>query len=167
MRFEKLAAGAALLMLAGCAVDDPDNAPLYGDWELVRSIDSVTLDGTVFSPEQVPAGVLQFSESEQICGEPMYTDRDWQVQDLSEQTNGACTLDGYTFDADSADYSGSCRIEEDGVTFTPTIRGRSTFSEQSHRDVITMEGTIALEGDNSPHVMKIIMVQEGTRTGDC
>ncbi|GEM_PF-5187219 len=40
----------ALTMLAGCAQgsrDNPDNTPLQGEWEVARTIDSSTLDGTV------------------------------------------------------------------------------------------------------------------------
>ena len=157
----------ALPLLTGCGGDDPANPPLYGQWELVRTLDSVTVDGMAFAAADVPAEFRQMEGSETRCGEPLYTDREWQARDLRERTEGMCELQRYDTTATGASLSGTCMITDGGVEFTPTMRGSSTFSADRTRDVVTMEGTLALPGDPSPHVMKVIAVQEGRRLGDC
>ncbi|KLE34995.1 DUF3617 domain-containing protein [Aurantiacibacter luteus] len=153
------------LLLGGCG-DDPDNVPEYGQWELVRTLDSVTIDGMVLAPEGV-AEFRQFEGTEQHCGEPIYTRAEWQADDVSDRTGGQCELTDYSHDTRGARLVGRCTIEGEGVEYTPTLTGRSTFDATSTRDVVTMEGTLTVPGDSSPHVMKAIAVQEGRRIDDC
>ena len=167
MPHTKFAALLALPLLAGCAGDNPDNVPLRGEWQLVKTLDSVTLDGMTFSADQMPAEIRDFEGSETRCGEPIYTDAEWQSDDIAGRTGGMCELETYSHDADGAEYAGQCTINQAGGTYNPALRGHSRFDENSSRDVITMEGTITLPGDDTPHVLKMIAVQEGTRLGDC
>ncbi|WP_340589449.1 hypothetical protein [Erythrobacter alti] len=157
----------ALPLLSGCFGDNPDNVPLRGEWQLVKTLDSVTLDGMTFSADQIPAELRNFEGTETRCGEPLYTDADWQSDDIANRTGGMCELETYTHDGDSAEYAGICTIEQAGGSYTPSLTGYSRFDETSSRDVVTMEGTITLPGDATPHVLKMIAVQEGTRIGDC
>ena len=152
--------------LAGCG-DDPDNVPLRGEWQLTRTLDSVTVDGMLMSPDQLPAEFRELETTLKQCGEPLYTDPDWQADDVSARTGGQCELSDYTHNKRGAQLTGTCTLTGGGVTYSPKLSGRSTFDETSTRDVVTMEGSIALPGDPGPHVLKLIAVQEGTRLGDC
>ena len=155
------------LLLAGCGGDDPANVPQYGQWEVVRTLDSVSVDGMTFAAEDVPAEFREMEGTESICGEPIYTDRSWQQEDISERTKGQCELESYDYSAAGASLAGTCTIRGNGVEYTPRLHGTSTFAADRLRDVVTMEGTLNLPGDDSPHVMKLIAVQEGRRIGDC
>ena len=157
---------AVLPLLAGCG-DVPDNVPVYGQWELTRTLDSVTIDGVLLSPDQLPAEFRAMEGAESRCGEPLYTDADWQAKDVSQRTGGQCELTDYTHDEARAELAGQCTLSEGGVSYRPKMRGRSTFDAATTRDVVTMEGSLKLPGDDSPHVLKVIAVQEGKRIGDC
>lgn len=157
----------AVPLLAACGGDNPANLPQYGQWEMVRTLDSVTIDGIAFAPDELPADFREMEGIESVCGEPTYTDRSWQADDVRNRTRGMCELQRYANSATSATLEGSCMIEGNGMEYTPTMRGNSTFSETGTRDVVIMEGSITVPGDTSPHVLKVIAVQEGTRTGDC
>ncbi|QZH75575.1 MAG: hypothetical protein JY451_02880 [Erythrobacter sp.] len=153
--------------LGACAGDNPDNRPQYGRWELVRTLDSVTIDGVAFAPDQLPASFREMEGTVSICGEPTYTDRAWQAEDVRERTKGMCELEIYSNTSTNASLEGSCTLSTADVEYTPLMRGNSTFDETSTRDVIVMEGSLAVEGDPAPHTLKAIAVQEGRRTGDC
>lgn len=166
MRKTLLLMACAMPLLGSCG-DNPENVPLYGRWEMVRTLDSVTIDGVAFAPDEMPAEFRQMEQSETRCGEPTYTDRAWQEDDVRDRTNGICQLETYTHGPTSAELTGSCSMEGDGATYTPSMRGNSTFAESTTRDVVIMEGTLNMPGDPAPHVLKVIAVQEGTRLGDC
>ncbi|WP_271078410.1 DUF3617 domain-containing protein [Aurantiacibacter sp. MUD61] len=166
MLSQKYAILLVLPVLASCAQDIPENPPLLGEWEQVRTLDSVTIDGVAYASEDLPAEMRAFEGTERRCGEPVYTDANAQAEDVASRTGGYCELSVYTHDTDSAEYSGRCEISGTGGEYNPQIRGRSTFTVDTHRDVVTMEGTITLP-DQSQHVLKMIAIQEGTRIGDC
>ncbi len=167
MTVKNLAALSTLPLLAGCFGDDPENTPLYGQWEMVRTLDSVTIDGIAFAPDELPDDFRELEQVESICGEPIYTDRRWQAEDVRDRTRGMCELETYTNGSGSAELAGRCSMDGNGVTYTPTMRGNSRFDQTSTRDVIVMEGSITMPGESGLHVMKMIAVQEGTRIGDC
>lgn len=154
-------------LLCACGGDNPNNVPQYGQWEMVRTIDSVTLDGIAFAADELPDEFRQMEKSESICGEPTYTDRAWQVDDVRHRTHGICELERYSHSSHGATLEGSCTIEARGVEYRPTMSGSSTFDETSTRDVLIMEGTLFVEEEPGPHVLKVIAVQQGNRTGDC
>ncbi len=157
----------ALGMLAGCFGDNPDNIPEYGEWQMVRKLDSMTIDGIAFARSDIPPEMLKMEGTETRCGEPTYTDRSWQAKDVKARTRGMCELEAYDNTGTSASLAGQCEIVGPDVTYRPKMTGTSTIGAQSTRDVVIMEGTITIPNDNSPHVLKVIAVQEGTRVGDC
>lgn len=161
------AASSALALLVGCAADVPENVPLRGEWELVQTIDSVTVNGTLFGRDDLPEGLLELEGGKRVCGEPLYIDRDWQAGDLASRTKGQCTLNEYSHDSSSARFAGHCTVETPHATFNPKVTGHSKFTQTSSRDVVRMEGSIASPGSPQSDVLQIIAVQEGTRIGDC
>lgn len=157
----------ALVTLSACAADVPENVPERGTWEVAASLDSMTVDGMIIPPENFPPQLAALNETESQCGEPLFIDADWQQRDLSSRTGGQCTMEQYTFDDDSAEGSGRCDLSEGGMEFTPRFDVRVNFDATSYRMVVSMEGTTVLPEDDNPHSIRVIAVQEGTRTGDC
>jgi hypothetical protein len=157
----------SVLVLSACAGDHPDNVPQYGQWEVVNRIDSLTIDGIVIPPEQVPSELTSFNETGGFCGEPMFIESDWQQDDLARRTRGQCAMESYTFDAASAEGTGRCTVDDADQPWSPKFTLRSKFDEQSFRKVVTLDGSIVLAKDNSPHTIRVIGIQEGSRGGEC
>ena len=155
------------LALAGCAGDNPDNVPLYGDWELATEVDSVAIDGIQIPHEKLPAPFLAMEQTEKKCGEPLFIDRDWQQRDIDRKTHADCKLESYEVTPTRVDATGLCTDVAPGADFNPKFRLGIDQSESSFRMVLTMEGTAILPGMEGHHFIKAIAVQEGTRTGDC
>ena len=153
--------------LSACAQDDPDNTPLRGQWETTMRLSSVTLNGMTFAPADLPGELRQFEGTETQCGEPLYTNANWQAVDVARRTGGECRLVDFTHDSNSARFVGQCSFSEQGMAYNPSINGRSTFDETNARDVVTMQGDIVDPGSGSRAVLKMIAVQESRRIGDC
>tara|TARA_E500000305_G_scaffold36177_1_gene27535 strand:- start:239 stop:748 length:510 start_codon:yes stop_codon:yes gene_type:complete len=158
---------AVMGLLAGCAGDNPDNIPEYGQWEMVRALDSMTIDGMMFARGDIPPEMLAMEGTETRCGEPTYTDRAWQAKDVRNRTKGMCEVETYESTGTSASLTGQCEIAGPDGTYRPKMTGNSTIGAQSTRDVVIMEGTFTVANDSSPHVLKVIAIQESTRIGDC
>lgn len=162
-----IAAAVLVPLLSSCAGDVPENVPQYGQWELVRTLDSVTVDGIAFAADELPGDLTELEGTESVCGEPLYIDRDWLAEDLVDRTKGMCTLEDLANTPTTASMTGQCKIDVEGAVYAPAMRGEAHFGPDHTRDVVTMEGTITIDGDPAPHVLKLIAVQESTRTGDC
>lgn len=69
--FGKVSAPIALaLVLSACAGDNPDNVPEYGQWENVRKLDSVSLDGRALPPEAFAQLFDQLDVTEECAANP-------------------------------------------------------------------------------------------------
>ncbi len=168
VRLTKTLALAALPLLAACAQDVPENVPLHGQWELTLTVDSVTVNGMMFAGSDLPPGLLlELEGTQNVCGEPLYIDRNWQARDIARRTRGQCELDDYSHDDSSARFGGTCRLETENVVYTPAISGTSRFGEATSRDVVKMRGSVSAQGASRTDILEIIAVQEGKRVGDC
>lgn len=168
MRLSRYAAILCLpAALAGCFGDDPDNTPLYGQWEMATEVDSVTFDGMILPLEQMPPEFAAIQGSESRCGEPKFTDADWQQEDINRRVMGDCTMESYEVSPTRVDGTGVCRIGQGGTTSTPRLTVAIDQAEDSYRMVVAMEGSVVDPETSQPHSFKVIAVQEGTRTGDC
>lgn len=158
---------AAPIALLGCASDIPENVPERGTWEIVAQVDSLTVDGMIIPREDLPAQFTALETSKSLCGEPLFIDPEWQQDDLGDRTGGQCQFTSYDHSETGATGTGQCSINEGGLEFEPGFDVRANFDEQSFRTVVTMSGSTILPQDGNPHTIRIIAVQEGTRTGDC
>lgn len=152
--------------LAACGVDDPDNIPLRGSWEMTTHLDSMTVDGMVIPRESLPSEIAGLNETDNRCGEPIFTNREGQQDVLDWQAGGACTFETYDIDGARVTTTGSCEAVGGIDTFNPRFNVSVVQREDNFRMVVTMEGSAEIPGEGT-HYLKLIAVQEGLRTGDC
>lgn len=156
----------ALPALASCIPDNPDNIPLRGNWEMTTTLDSLTIDGTIVPPEMLPREIRDLNESDTRCGEPVFSDREGQQDVLDWRAGGACEFETYDVDGARVNTAGSCEAVGGIASFNPRFEASVVQREESYRMVVSMEGSADIPGEGI-HYLKIIAVQEGTRTGDC
>lgn len=152
--------------LAGCARDNPDNVPLFGQWEMTTKIGSLSVDGLAVPPEYYPLEFKQLEKSEQRCGEPMFIDRDWQQQDIDARVKGKCTLTSYDVTPTFVTGKGKCLIPSPEGDFKPDLDLRINQASDKYRMVVTIKGTGTIPG-HGPRFISATAVQEAVRSGDC
>lgn len=157
---------AAAPLLASCGVDDPANIPLRGNWEMTTRLDSLTIDGTIVPPELLPPEIAGLNDTESRCGEPVFSDREWEQDLLDWRAGGACQFESYDVNGARVTTSGSCNAVGGMGEFNPRFEASVVQREDNFRMVVTMEGSAEIPGEGT-HYLKIIAVQQGTRTGDC
>lgn len=157
----------ALPLLASCAGDNPENPPLYGEWEMVTKVDSVMVDGIVFDRSQLPQSFLQLEGAETLCGEPMFIDRNWQRRDIEQKVNSDCTIENFDHSARRTTLSGRCSMVDKRAQFSPDFNASVSHSADRFRLVVTLSGTANVPGSDGKQYIEAIAVQSGRRTGDC
>ena len=166
MRAGITALTASAIALSACAGDNPDNVPEYGDWEMTTRVDSVSINGTILPPENLPPEFRALETTENRCGEPMFKDREWQLADIARKSGADCTAE--RFDESPTEVSGDGRCIDVGNNgFNPAYSFRATQGPDSYRLVVTLEGSATIRGVSGQHYIKATAVQQGTRTGDC
>lgn len=163
MLWATLAAGS----LAACAGDNPDNVPLYGDWEMVTKVDSLSVDGIQIPRENFPAEFKQLEATEKRCGEPMFIDKDWQEDDINRRVSNKCTLTQYDVTPRLVTGTGLCESDGSPADFRPEIDLRINQAPESYKMVVSLAGSANIQGMSGRHRIKAIAVQEGRRLGDC
>ncbi|MCM8557758.1 hypothetical protein [Sphingomicrobium sediminis] len=160
-------AAIALLALAGCAADNPDNIPERGMWEMETRVGTLTVSGMSITGDQLPPEFKAMEGSEAKCGEPLFTEPDWQRRDISRRTNGSCTLD--TWDVTAARVTGTGRSELRGsdAEFEPALRVTVEQSPTYYKAIIALEGTADLGAELGRRNIRVSAIQEGRRIGDC
>ncbi|WP_338243708.1 DUF3617 domain-containing protein [Aurantiacibacter hainanensis] len=153
-------------LLASCFSDNPDNIPLRGNWQMTTKLDSLTIDGTIVPPEQLPPEIRNLEQSASQCGEPVFTDRDKQQDVLDWRAGGDCAFETYDVNGARITAAGRCERVGNMATFNPRFDASVVQRELSYRMVVSMEGSAEIPGQGT-HYLKIIAVQEGARTGDC
>ena len=153
-------------VLAACGTDDPDNIPLRGNWEMTTHLDSLTVDGTVVPPEMLPPEISSLNATDSQCGEPVFTDREWEQGLLDWRAGGACQFESYEMNGARVVASGTCQDVGGVGGFNPRFEASVVQREDNFRLVATMEGSAEIPGQGT-HYLKIIAVQQGNRTGDC
>jgi|GEM_PF-1125170 len=154
-------------VLAACAGDNPENVPVYGQWQNVRMLDSVSLDGRALPPENFKQMFDELDVTETLCGEPMFIDRDWQQRDINRKVRGSCRLTSYEVTPSRVTGEGTCTGVAPEANFNPDFRLDIAQSPQSYRIVLTIEGYADVPDMQGRHLLKAIAVQEGTRSAEC
>jgi len=157
---------AGVAALAGCAGDNPDNVPLYGQWEMNTRIAGMSVDGMAIPPEYYPPEFKALAKSEQRCGEPMFIDRDWQEDDINDHLHGECTLDRYDVTQSQVTGKGRCVVDQPGAGFSPALDIVIDQAADNFRMTITLRGEASIPGQGR-HMISATAIQEGTRSGDC
>ena len=157
---------ASALAISACAGDNPENVPEYGQWETQTELTSVTLDGLVIPPSQMPSAMLAVNGGDSLCGEPMFINREWQEADINRKLNGKCTLDHYEVTPSRVTGAGRCENIDPQADFSPEFDLDIAQSAQSYRMRLVMKGMATLP-NGSQHYVSAVAVQEGTRTGEC
>ena len=165
IRTTLLAAGA--LSLASCAGDNPDNVPLYGNWEMTTKLGSFSIDGRVVPPEMLPPEMKALVGSEKRCGEPMFINREWQEDDINRRVRGDCKLDEYEVTSTRVTGKGTCANIAPGADFNPGYSIDIAQSPERYRMTIEMKGDATIAGAAGRHVIRVSAIQTGVRTGDC
>ena len=159
--------GAATALVAGCAVDHPDNVPLHGEWEIATRLSSMTVDGMAVPPATLPPELKGLNDQETRCGEPMFIDRDWQQDDIDRRLAGKCTIDQYRVTPTRVTGKGMCQGISPGADFNPRFTLDIAQAEDHYRMTITMLGSATISGLPGRHVISVTAKQEGKRIGDC
>lgn len=153
-------------LLASCYADDPNNIPERGNWEMTTKIDSLTIDGVIVPADMLPPEIQRLNATESRCGEPVFTNRQGQEDILDWRAGGACDFESFEIDGPRVDTTGQCTVVGGIETFNPKFTADVVQRAQSFRMVVTMEGSAEIP-EQGTHYLKIIALQEGTRTGDC
>ena len=159
--------GMATMALGACAGDNPDNVPLYGEWEMTTRVTSVTIDGRPIPAGRIPQQVRDLEGAETICGEPMFSDQDWQEDDINARIPGSCAFDQYDVTPTFVAGRGRCSASAMQVQFDPVIGIGVSQSEASYSMELILEGTAKLPGNYGNRYIKAVVVQDGKRLGDC
>ncbi|QIG54966.1 DUF3617 family protein [Altererythrobacter sp. BO-6] len=165
VRYSGVIAAAALL--GSCAGDNPDNVPLYGDWEMITTLGSLYIDGRLVPPEMVPPELKALSASEKRCGEPMFINREWQQEDINRRVRGDCTIEQYDVTPTRVTGSGICANVAPEAGFNPRFTVDITQSAEQYRMKLEMKGDATLPGQPGRHVIRVLATQEGVRLGEC
>ncbi|MEP5938463.1 MAG: DUF3617 family protein [Erythrobacter sp.] len=157
----------AMGSIAGCAGDNPDNVPLYGEWEMTTRVTSLTVDGNPIPASRIPQQIRDMEKAETICGEPMFSDQDWQEDDINSRIPGSCTFEQYDVTPTFVSGRGRCSASAMQAQFDPVLGLGITQSEQAYRMELILEGTAQLPGRMGNRYVRAVAVQQGKRLGDC
>ena len=163
----RLAVLLPLVALAGCARDNPDNTPQLGKWEISTKVTSLSVGGRLLAGDRLPEEFRRLEQTESRCGEPMFSDRDWQEDDIADQVNGDCTLDTFDWTVAQVRASGRCTDVRGAPDFTPALRISVDQTADYYRMTVMLEGAATIAGAQDRPMVSVIAVQEGRRTGDC
>lgn len=164
---QTIAMTAASLALASCAGDNPENVPLYGDWDMQTTLGSLSIDGMVVPPEMVPAELTAVAGSERRCGEPMFINREWQQDEVNRRVRGTCTIEQYDITPTRVTGRGKCEGVAPEAGFNPGFTLDIAQSADSYTMKLVMQGDATIGGQPGRHVIRVSAIQKGTRTGDC
>lgn len=157
----------AATTLAACAGDNPDNVPLYGEWEMATRVDSLSIDGMQVPREHFPPEFLALETTEKLCGEPMFADKDWQERDITRKVRTQCTLSQYDVTPRLVTGKGQCESDGSPADFSPGIDVRINQAPDQYKLVVTLGGSANVQGLSGRHVVRATAVQRGRRLGDC
>lgn len=162
-----LVTGVIAVAVAGCAGDNPDNVPLYGDWELVTKVDEFSVDGMALPEKDWPRQFHDLGKTEKICGEPYFLEPKWQEFDIFRNASVECEFERYDVTTKKVTARGVCPDAIPNANFSPKLSVDVSQDPERYRLFITMAGTATLPGGNGDHYLEVTAVQTGTRLGEC
>lgn len=153
--------------LSACAGDNPENVPLYGQWEMETKLGSLSIDGMLVPPEMVPGKMMALEGTDSICGEPMFINREWQQNDINRKVRGDCTMEEYNVTPKRVTGKGVCTGVAPEADFNPRFTFDIAQSAERYRMKLEMRGDAIIPGAPGRHVIRVSAVQTGTRSGEC
>lgn len=168
MRIAKLmAATAAATALVGCAGDNPDNVPLYGDWQLVTKVDEFAVDGMALPESDWPKEFHDLAKTEKICGEPYFLEPDWQEFDIFRRASVECEFQSYDVTQNKVTAQGICPDAIPQADFSPKLGLDVSQHPERYKLFMSLSGSATIPGGHGDHYIEVTAVQTGTRLGDC
>lgn len=168
MRIAKLmAAMAAASALIGCAGDNPDNVPLYGDWQLVTKVDEFSVDGMALPESKWPKEFDDLARTEKICAEPFFLEPDWQEFDIFRRASVACEFRTYDVTKQKVTAEGICPDAIPKANFSPRLGLDISQNPERYKLFISLSGSATIPGSQRDHYIEVTAVQTGTRLGEC
>lgn len=167
MRIGIFAITMSAMTLSGCAGDNPDNVPLYGQWDMDTKLGSLSIDGMLVPPEMIPGEMMALEGTDSICGEPMFINREWQQNDINRRVRGDCTMEEYNVTPTRVTGKGVCTGVAPEADFNPRFTFDISQSAERYRMKLEMTGDAAIPGTPGRHVIRVSAVQTGTRSGEC
>lgn len=155
------------MALSACAGDNPENVPLYGQWDMETKLGSLSIDGMLVPPEMVPGEMLALAGTDSICGEPMFINREWQQNDINRKVRGDCTMEEYIVTPTRVTGKGVCTGVAPEADFNPRFTFDISQSAERYRMKLEMTGDATIPGTPGRHVIRVSAVQTGARSGDC
>ena len=158
---------AVAFALASCAGDNPENVPLYGEWELVTKVDEFSVDGMALPESDWPRQFPDLIKSEKICGEPYFLEPKWQEFDILRRASVECEFERFDVTTTKVTMGGKCPDAIPAANFSPNLSVDVSQNPERYRLFLTLAGTATLPGGNSDRYLEVTAVQRGTRLGDC
>jgi hypothetical protein len=155
------------MALSACAGDNPENVPLYGQWDMETKLGSLSIDGMLVPPEMVPGEMKALAETDSICGEPMFINREWQQNDINRKVRGDCTMEEYIVTPTRVTGKGVCTGVAPEADFNPRFTFDISQSAERYRMKLEMTGDATIPGTPGRHVIRVSAIQTGTRSGEC
>jgi len=155
------------MALSACTGDNPDNVPLYGQWDMETKLGSLSIDGVLVPPETVPGELKAMAGTDSICGEPMFINREWQKDDINRKVRGDCTMEEYDVTPTRVTGSGVCTGVAPEAEFNPRFTFEISQSAERYRMKLEMTGDAKIPGDSRQRVIRVSAIQEGIRSGEC
>ncbi|SMQ73498.1 Protein of unknown function [Altererythrobacter xiamenensis] len=158
---------AVAFVLASCAGDNPENVPLYGEWQLVTKVDEFSVDGMSLPESNWPRQFHDLGKTETICGEPYFLEPKWQEFDIFRNASVECEFDRYDVTPQKVTARGVCPDAIPAANFSPKLSVDVSQNPERYRLFITMAGTATLPSGNGDRYLEVTAVQTGTRLGEC
>ena len=155
------------MAVSACAGDNPENVPLYGQWDMETKLGSLSIDGMLVPPEMVPGELNALAGTDSICGEPMFINREWQQNDINRKVRGDCTMEEYNVTPTRVTGSGMCTGVAPEADFNPRFTFDISQSSERYRMKLEMTGDAKIPGDSRRRVIRVSAIQEGVRSGEC
>lgn len=166
---QKIVIALACTLLFGCSqVDDPENVPQLGEWEISWKLASVQVGSVFLKDNELPKDLQALGTSQKFCGEPRFASQEATQKDLDKRFKGKCVINDYEATATSLRGSGKCKpISQPLAEYYPDLRIQGDVSADSYRMIVVLDGITPIEATGRREQLKVIAKVEGRRLGDC
>lgn len=157
----------ATFAMAGCAGDNPENVPLYGDWQLVTKVDEFSVDGVALPESDWPKEFHDLAKTEKVCGEPYFLEPNWQEFDIFRRASVECEFQSYDITKKKVVAKGVCPDAIPKANFSPQLELDVSQDPERYKLFMSLSGTATMPGGLGDHYIRVTAVQTGTRLGEC
>lgn len=160
-------------LLYGCVAppDDPSNIPLKGKWSDESRLLSVSRNGGVMSVDQFEESIgekIELPPSDQICGEPTFTDRQSLQKALHEGDMDKCDITSMDVKGAKVNSKATCPM-----TNIPGVEGSSTLTHEIRMKADKVEFDVTVDSmgrdqrTGAGEAIRLEFRRTMTRLGDC